>query len=203
MKLAETVIIKLFSWTVIPSMLFIISWWGLALIPILNIYEISDKLIAFFAISGMFIGFIISIFTHKYLFFNFYKIDYFYLSLFYIFFSAVGIAFLMGIPILVILIGVIAGIYIGRRLYITNSYDEKIVKSVSIFSSLVTGFWVLFICLIIKNDVALNQEYTGISIDIFSGTFGMLIVVLIVLLFILLQYFLTNVSCKLAYKMGS
>ena len=186
MKSAETIIIRLISWTVFPAMLFIISWWGLALIPILNIYEISDKLIAFFAISGMFIGFIISIFTHKYLFFNFYKIDYFYLSLFYIFFSAVGIAFLMGIPILVILIGVIAGIYIGRRLYITNSYDEKIV-----------------ICLIIKNDVALNQEYTGISIDIFSGTFGMLIVVLIVLLFILLQYFLTNVSCKVAYKMGS
>ncbi len=203
MKSVEAIIIKLLSWTVIPIILFIISWWGLALIQILNIYDISDKIIAYFAISGMFTGIIISIFTHKYLFSNFYKLPYLYLSLLYIFFSTVGFAFLMGIPILVILLGVFAGIYIGRRLYQTNSYLEKIVKRVNIFSSLVTGFWVLFICFLVRKDVAFNQEYAGIGIDILSGALGMLIIIIIVLLFILIQYFLTNVACKLTYKMGS
>jgi hypothetical protein len=109
----------------------------------------------------------------------------------------------MGIPILVILLGVFAGIYIGRRLYLFNSYNRKIVKRVNIFSSFVTGFWILFICLLVRNDITLNQEYTEIGINIISGKFGMLIIILIVLMFILLQYFLTNVSCKLTYKMGS
>lgn len=173
------------------------------MIRIYNISNISDILIAASAFSGMITGFIISIFIHRYLFSNFYKIPYSSLSLLYIFFSAVGFAFLMGIPVLVILLGVLAGIYMGRRLKLANSYYQKMVKKVNIFSSLVTGFWVLIICLLVRNDVAYNQEYTVTGIDIFSGPLGVLIIIIIVFIFILIQYSLTNVSCKLAYKMRS
>lgn len=113
----------------------------------------------------------------------------------------------MGVPVFNALIGICAGAYMGRRLYLqgitTQEYGADL-KKTGIFSAII----MIFICML-SAYFALKDPYTAANLEgMFNTSFqitnemiyGLVIVGGIGL--IIFQYFSTIVAGRIAYKMG-
>ena len=204
MKQIEVNIIKLIIWLILPFAFFILFWWISASFYIYNILNISETYVVISAFLGLVFGVAITLFTYNYLQKNFYSFPYKYLAIIYFFLSAISFAFMMGIPILVILLGILSGIYTGRRIHFNETETENIFIRVSLFSSLVTGFWVIFISLFAREDGEAHhilEKYTGMSEEVVQGPIGFISIVVVTIVFIFIQYYLTNTACKKSYRL--
>ena len=189
-----------------PLIVGVLFWWITASFAILKIMPISEKFIAFVAVTGLAVGILLDILYLKKWMLKFYEINRAVSILFYLFFSIMAVAFFMGAPVGNLFLGFLAGIYIGRKCHYFNSDQASFAsasKSISIFSAFVTGIEAFPIGLL-----ALREESIINSIN---RIFGFVLfhankigdVILIVLLCGILfgmQFFVTRFGTKLSFR---
>lgn len=203
MKRIEKLIIKSFLWILIPSLSFFLFWWVSSSLAIYQIYTVSENQVAFSAITGLLIGICLVFFTRKILLSRFYSIRYRLLIPIYLFCSAISFGIMMGFPLGNIILGGIAGFYVGRRIKYAKLNPLIIFNKTCLFTAFISGFWALLISILAVGDgevllfLASNFRLTE---NIIIGPIGITLIILATLLIGLFQFYLTRFTCRLSFK---
>lgn len=161
--------------------------------------------VRFWVIIGISVGIVLDIAVLSKLVSKFYNLNVFILIMLYMVYSIYIFGFFMGVPVFNVIPGVIAGLYVGRKMKITgqtdNVYKQEIKKTVR-FSSLV----LLVICCC-SAFLAVTDPYTGANLlgmlnlsSTVTETIIWLVIIWGGLGLLILQYLLLVTAGKLAYE---
>ena len=181
---------------IMPAASFCIFWWGSYLLGL-------DA--AFWVPAGIVLGIIIAVFSLRKLVSRFYSISIYALIALYMAYSIGIFGFFMGVPVFNAVLGVAAGLYVGRKMKIYNQtpavYNKEI-KKAGRFTSAV----LLFIC-VCSAYIAITDPYTGANLrgmlNLSFEITPLMIWLLIVLggsSLLLIQHFLLLISGRIAYE---
>ena len=109
----------------------------------------------------------------------------------------------MGFPLGNIILGVFAGLYIGRRIKYAELYPQSIFMKTSIFTAFVSGCWVLLISILAIDDGEVLLFLTSnfkLTENIIIGPIGITLVILVSLIFGVFQFYLTRFACRFSFK---
>ena len=202
----EYYLIGAFLALLIPLIVFVIFWWSIAALDILNILVIPESIIAIVAVTGLAIGIVLDIIYLKEWTTKFYEMNKVFSILLYLICSVMAVAFFMGFPIGNLFVGFLAGVYVGRKWHHLNGDRASFAsasKNVSIFSAFVTSIEALPIGIL-----ALQEESI---IDFINRIFGFVLfnknifqdIVFILILGIILfwiQYYITLLGTKISFR---
>jgi len=204
MNRIEILIIKIFLWVLIPGLFFFLFWWASASLAIYQIYPISENQIALFSIAGLVIGLCVTFLFRNFLFSRFYNIGFLILGFIYLFCSTICFAIMMGFPAGNIILGGIAGFYIGRRLKHNRLIPIIYLWKTSIFTAVITGFWVLVISILAFMDgqvLTFIESNFGLVKEIMNGPVVIISIIFISVLAGLFQFYLTRFTGSLSLKL--
>lgn len=181
---------------IIPILSLCIFWWSSYLLGL-------D--VAFWSPMGIVLGVIFDIFFLRKLLTRFYSFSTYALIAIYIAYSIGIFGFFMGVPVFNVVLGVAAGLYVGRKMKMKNQtldvYNREI-KKAGRFSSAV----LLFICAC-SAYIAINDPYTGANLKgMLNLNFEVthLIIWMIIVIggisLLLMQHFLLLISGRIAYE---
>jgi hypothetical protein len=192
--------------TFFPGAIMIFFWWLPATLTIYRIIYIPDLYIMISSLTGLSIGIIIDILVLKKIIPKFYDLNKYLLIITYLFCSAFAVSSFMGLPIGNFFLGLIAGLYVGRKCYHLNknhnSYLQNM-KTVSNFTAFITSFEGLLIGLLMLNDKSvINSTNQFLGIQIFSANQyrNVLIIILLCILLYVMQFILTKAAVNLSYS---
>ncbi len=202
----EYYIICAFLAFLIPLVVFVLFWWSIASLDVFNILAIPEYIITIVAVTGLAMGIFLDIIYLKKWALKFYEMNKVVSILLYLFCSFMAVAFFMGFPIGNLVLGFLAGIYVGRKYHYVNRDQANFSsasKNVSIFSAFVTSIEALPTGLL-----ALQEESI---IDIINQIFGFVlfnankivdVIFILILCSILfwIQYFVTRLGTKLSFR---
>ncbi len=171
-----------------------------------NVVFLEEKGIAYWALGGLCVGLIIDVMFVKSWVNRAYQMNSKILAALYIFYSIGVLGFCMGIPILEFPLGMAAGAYAARKMYHTKAGPEEFERSVKKMSIFAAGVMVLICCLITLWAIAGQMIGYRVDTPLLSFTFTVPIFFAVVftggLALVLLQYWLTRISAKLAFKLS-
>lgn len=167
----------------------------------------GTKVLGPWALSGLVPGIVVDLFFLKRWVGNAYSLSNGLLAGFYIFYSVGVLGFCMGIPLLNLGLGVLAGAYTARRLQLAGADVDSRNREFERTSGFTAGVMVAMCCLItlwaIAGEVPGSQFRTTLLSFTFSGPVFWAVVFIGGTVLILLQYWLTLASAKLAYRVFS
>jgi hypothetical protein len=207
MSKIETLILGAIIAVLVPLTLFLLGWFISAALFLYKLILIPETAIPTVAFSGLGLGILLDVAFLKQWTQNLYLFDLRLLSLLYLFYAIVTLAFFMGVPIFNVGLGVIAGVYIGRRcrcLKMNVESFQRAVKKISQFTALVMSFTA-----IISGAIAISDPWTPANLQgmLNLGSFVItpeMIISLIVIgvpLLVIGQYWLTRFAALFAFNL--
>jgi hypothetical protein len=204
----ESTIVGTFLAVVCPLSAFVLLWWSAAAIHILGILPLSERGVSASAIIGLGVGLILDI-----LFLNrfvelFCRIPLHIAAIAYLFWSAIAVAFFMGLPIGNLILGTLAGVYVGRRELLAGSSSkvfQKASKHAGIFTGLVTSTEALLVGLLAVRqhaEVPFVERIFGIKPPSIGGVSGILLVLFLCVILMMVQYWFTRSAAGIAFRGG-
>jgi len=205
----EYLIIGLGLGTLIPLLVFVLFWWSTAALVIYKLVQLPESFIIYAAFTGLAIGITINILYLKKLIPGFYTLKNNILIPLYLLCSFIALAFFMGTPIGNIILGILAGLYTGRRHYYLEQHPDiffSTAKKTSLFTAFITSIEALPIGILALRDTSIftvlkstfhfDLNVTNIIIDI-------IMVFLLCMLLFLIQFWVTNIAAKLAFQINT
>jgi hypothetical protein len=192
---------------VIPLLTFVLFWWPIAALAIYHVASVPDNYIAMFAIAGLAAGIILDFLYLKRLIPFFYNFHLLIMISLYLCCSVIAVAFFMGFPLGNLLLGMLAGIYIGRRCHfkdLNRAAFTVVAKKTSRFTALVTALEALPIgLLMLQEDYLLAAINLFIGFRLFSTSLLQDIFVIVILCLILfgIQFLLTKWTATMAFRL--
>lgn len=129
----------------------------------------------------------------------------------YAFYSLIAFCFGMGIPVLNYFLGIIAGIYIVRKMYYLETGEQEYRRNIKKTATFTSFIMLIICCLMVliaiigkvgpKDSEALFKSLFGLEITINIAGFVCLIF-LGACVMILLQYWLTRLSANITFKLS-
>ena len=190
----------------IPIIVFVLFWWSIAVLNVFKILNISESVITVVAISGLCIGILLDIIFLKKWIPKFYEMDKSLSISIYLFCSFIAVGFFMGLPIGNIVLGIFAGIYVGRKshyLHKNKNHFLSTSKKVSLFTASITSLEALPIGLLALQDdsiIDLINQSIGIKLFTINIIIDMLLILMLCLMLFLLQYILTKKATIKSYQ---
>jgi predicted peroxiredoxin len=179
-----------------PAVALCIFWWGSYLLG-LNA--------AFWAPLGLVLGIITDIFFLRKLVSRFYSFSIYALIALYMAYSVGIFGFFMGVPVFNAVLGVAAGLYVGRKMKINNRTPEVFTKEIKKAGRFAAA--VLFLICVASAYIAIADPYTGANLkgmlNLSFEVTPLMIWLLIVLggsSLLLMQHFLLRISGRIAYE---
>ena len=209
MTKVESVVIGIALSVICPLLLMVLFWWSAASIANYQILPIAEKAIEISAITGLGVGIILDILYVRKWIPRFYALDLKLMAVVYLFCSAIAAAFCMGLPIGNIFLGIVAGVYIGRRLHYSDHGRElflRLTKRVGMYTAMVTGLWTVSIGLLALNErivIQMSQRLFGITRETLTSHFGVVLAILLGAVLATLQYWCTMTASKISYRLGN
>ena len=206
MSRAESTIVGLFIGIICPASLFVLFWWVAAALTIYGVFSIPESGIATAAFTGLGLGILLDILGLKNWITRFYSLDVKLMVLAYLFWSAVAVAFFMGLPFGNIALGTLAGLYVGRKQYYAGASRDLFARSarnVSIFTALVTSAEALPIGVLALSEsitVAALRTIVGLDPSVTTGLIGVGLVGVGCLALMAVQFWLTRTAATLAFR---
>jgi hypothetical protein len=208
MTKTESVVVGIGLGILCPLLLFVLCWWVTAALTIYHVVPIPESRIALAASAGLAVGLIIDVLYLRRWVSRFYRADVRVMALVYLCCSAIAVASFMGVPVGLLLLGTLAGAYVGRREYHVGGSGEsvsKTVRQVSLFTAAVTGAEALLI-----GFLALNEEWvvewlraaTGMDSWTATGLLGIGLVVVLCIVLMIVQYWCTKTMAWTAFGRG-
>jgi hypothetical protein len=188
----ESVIIAVFLFIAFPFTFFVLAWWGSLML------STPEKAIPVCAFAGLGVGIAVVISGLRTWLSRFYSAGKILTVPLYLFWSAIALAFFMGLPIGVVTLGLLAGFYAGRKGYhagMTTNGFKKYVLKVCVFTSIVTGFVSLAMGILAVQDARTMQHIlmlVGMSSLGATASGRAVLVVIAVPVLIGVQYWLTS-----------
>ena len=208
MSKAESIAVGLVVGILCPLLLFVLCWWSTAALVIYQVLPIPESVIIVAAFAGLAAGVVLdALYLRKWIA-QFYNADMRLMVLVYLFCSAIAVAFFMGLPLGNIVLGALAGVYVGRRQHHAGRSKElfrRTVGKVSVFTALVTGLEALPIGLLALGEgmvVELLQQIVGLEESVIAGPVGIGLVGLLSVVLMAVQFWCTRTATWFAFGHG-
>jgi len=208
MSRTETIMIGITGGILCPVLLFVGFWWITATLHIAQILHISEGGIAIAAFSGLALGIVLDLLYLRRWISRFFLLDLRLIALVYLFCSVIALSFFMGLPIGNLVLGALAGIYIGRREYYSAKSEaiaSKTVIKASLFTALVTGAESFTMGLLALNEnwvVEWLQAVTGIDSAAVIDLLGIGLIGILCVLLMAVQFWCTKTIAWIAFGHG-
>ena len=182
---------------IFPIMLFLVGWWA-------SIGFVAEDDIFKFAFLGLGVGVLVDLVFLKKWVGNAFNVNKVILVFIYLFYSFCIYGFFMRLPVANAAMGIIAGLYMGRRMYHQEADDKEFdrnVKVTGIFTTIVMTLICLSSALLALCETSLPAELEGMLHLNFEVTWQMIISMIVLggTTLILSQYWLTKKAASLAF----
>lgn len=201
----ESALIHVVVGALCPLAGFFFGWWSTGALTIYRVWPLSEKAIAVAALSGLGAGLLLDgLFLRRWAA-SFYAWDVRLLALLYLCGSAVAVALFMGFPLGNAAWGTVAGIYLGRRQRYQAATPQALRQAArwaSLFTATVTGLEALPIGFMALQEgivVRILQAATGWSPQHIAGLPGTILVIVLCLVLVALQMWLTRTASTIAF----
>lgn len=185
MKKTEKILIGILLFILIPVSFFFLGWWFSAIIYLIKVFPINSLIMTNLPFICLGIGFIITVSFITNFIKKFYSVDLRLLIFIFLGWSFIVLAFFMGLPVGNLLLGSVAGIYIGRKIYHQNK-DNGISNDITIKTAYLTSF---------------VTAGLSIFVGILSSFKYVLLIILVSIILGVIQYFLTRFCIKTAVSL--
>jgi hypothetical protein len=191
-----------------PASLFILFWWTAAALQLYRVVTMPVGGIAAAALGGLCIGAALDVLCLRRWIRKFYQADLRLAVLAYLFWSAVMVAFFMGLPLGNMAVGAFAGAYIGRRMRhagATRAAFANAVRNVSILAAAVVSgaaFPIGLLALRERIVVQVAQAFVGVDVSALSVPSAVGLVGALCALLAVLQLVLTRLAAEAAFGLG-
>jgi hypothetical protein len=198
----ESILIALFVSIACPFSTFILGWWGSAFV------SSSEKVIKFSALTGLGLGLLLLVVCLRRWIHSFYAVSSILTVSAYLCWSVIALASLMGLPVGNLVLGSLAGLYIGRKAHhqgIATSLFERQARWVGLFTATVVGFISVAMGMRAIQERATMQVilgFVGLSRLAATETGRVVLVAIAVPALIAIQYWLTYVAASWGFKVG-
>jgi hypothetical protein len=206
MRKTESIIVGLVLGITIPLLTFVVFWWAMALIHF-SIPSFPVEVVIAAAFTGLLVGILLDLVYLKRWVKGFYTANPWMLMVFYLGLCIATVAVFMGLPVGTLIVGVGAGIYVGRRRRVASAgitTSTLSIRKTAAFAAFVTAMAALPIGLLALDDPnIISMVETRLLFDhiqINSMTGPALIVLLCCILFAV-QYGCTLAAGKLSYRL--
>jgi len=192
MSKTESAIIAVFLFIAFPFTFFVLAWWGSFML------STPERAIPVCAFAGLGVGIVVVVSGLRTWVSRFYDAVKMLTVPLYFFWSAIALAFFMGLPIGVVTLGLLAGFYIGRKGYhegMAATNFKKDVLKVCVFTSIVTGFASLAMGILAVQEARTMQHIlmlVGMSRLAATAVGRAVLVAIAVPVLVSLQYWLTG-----------
>lgn len=164
----------------------------------------TDESVPYFAVAALGAGVIIDIVFLKRWVRRAYQLNNKVLAAIYIFYSVGVLGFCMGVPILNPVLGTVAGVYIARKMQLIGASEEEKEQQFKKTAFFCAAVMVPMCCLITLWAIAGEMIGSRFETPIFSFTFTVPVFFGVVFTggsaLVLLKYWLTSKSAKVAFK---
>lgn len=208
MNRAESTAIGFVVGILCPASLFVFLWWSAAALAIYRVLPIPDSGVAVAAFTGFGIGIVLDVLCLKNWIARFYHVSIKLMALAYLFWSAIAVAFFMGLPCGNVVLGTLAGLYVGRKQHHIGASREmfaRAARNVSLFTALVTSAEVLPIGLLgLHEDVIIEALRAIAKLDqsVVTGPLGIGLVGIGCVVLMIVQFCCTRTATALAFRSG-
>ena len=153
---------------VFPILFFLTGWWG-------SYLWAAEKNIPYFALGGLALGAVLDALVLKRLVDGAYQIPLGTMAFIYIFYAVGVFGFCMGVPLLVVLMGLAGGYYIGRRLKYNQAQPvdaRRTMRLTSIFTSLVMALACAGALVLAASEATLANQINSMLKDLLEWNAG-------------------------------
>jgi len=208
MSKAESIAVGLVVGILCPLLSFVLCWWSTAALVIYQVLPIPESVITVAAFTGLVVGLVLDALCLRKWIAQFYNAGVRLMVLVYLFCSTIAVAFFMGLPLGNIVLGMLAGVYVGRRQHNAGGSKELFpmtVRKVSVFTAFVTGLEALPIGLLALGEgmvVELLQQIVGLEESVIVGPVGIGLVGLLCVVLMAVQFWCTRTAAWFAFGHG-
>lgn len=202
MSKTESRVIAVFLSIACPLTVFVIAWWVSFALPI------PKKAIPPCALGSLGLGIIIIILRLRRWVREFYAVSLVLAVPLYLFWCAIALAFFMGLPVGVVVLGLLAGLHVGRKGRHGDTQlavFQKDALNVALFTAAVTGLVSLAMGLLAIQEKRTMQHVLSLfGVSHLADTPGgrVALVAIAVPVLIGLQYWLTRTTARWGFKLG-
>lgn len=208
MSKIESILVGVVIGMLCPLLTFVLCWWTSAALAIYGIVRISERAIATATYSGLALGLVLDAIWLRRWIARCYGVSVRLMIVLYLVCSAVAVAFFMGLPAGNLILGTMAGGYMGRREHHTASDREsfsRIIRRTGLFTATITGVEALLIGLLALREKTVGRVlHVGLGMDetAISGPKGVGLVVVLCLALAIFQFWCTRAAGRLAFGRG-
>ena len=209
MSKTESIAVGLAVGILCPLLLFVLCWWSTAALSIWHILPVPVSVIVAAAFAGLVGGVVLDALYLRRWVARFYYADMRLMVLVYLFCSAIAVAMFMGLPLGNIILGTLAGGYVGRRRHFAGESETMFpqsAKKLSLFIALITGLEALPIGLLALGEDWVAEslgQILGLEATIITGVFGVGLVVLLCAILMVIQFWCACSAARFTYRHGS
>jgi hypothetical protein len=196
----ESIIIGFIMCVVVPACLFVPTWW-------LSFLFLPEKAVPITALSGLILGALLDVIFIKRWIKRAYTLNPAVLIFLYLLFSLFVFAMFMGVPIFHPLLGIVAGVYMGRKLRYLRADSEQ-VRYVIKYTALFTACIMCLICVFSATVSLLHPDTPSELKGMLNLTFPVTWPMVVGLIFIggsflvAFQYWSTKKAAAITYCLG-
>jgi hypothetical protein len=189
----EGTIVGVFLAGICPLLTFVACWWT-AVLVLWNVPGFSVHAVIVAAISGLAIGIVLDLLLLRKWMGKFYTASLWLMAAVYAALCVVAVAFFMGLPIGTFTLGLLAGVYAGRREHHAASAEAAVrcgLRRAALFAALMTAGAALPIGLLVLKErsvVELLSKILGREPSAVQGPVGVMVVGFLTLALLGLQY---------------
>jgi hypothetical protein len=208
MSKTENIIVGVFLAGVCPLLVFVVCWWTAAIVS-MNVPGISEHEIALAALSGLTVGIVLDLLFLPRWIRGFYTAGRRWMWTFYAALFLLAGAMFMGVPVGTFGLGLLTGVYAGRRYHHAGSEAAAAghdLRRVSFFTALLTAVTALPISILgLKEQTVIDlvRKIPGIEPSILQGASGAGVVCLFCVVLFAALYGGSLAAGWWAYRMGT
>ena len=204
----ESIIIGLFVGIACPLLTFVVFWWSAALLH-MHVPDFPLSIVIASALTGLCLGLLFDILFLRRWVRTFYIANMWLMIILYLGLSIVAVAFFMGLPVGTFVLGITAGIYMGRRKrYVHSDWINAVpaLRKTALITASVTALAALPIGILALNDqnlLKMLENVSGLNQASIRGLAGFTLVCLLCVFLFLLQYWFSRKAGLLAFDIGN
>jgi hypothetical protein len=198
----ESILIALFVSVACPFSTFVLAWWGSVFV------NVPEQAVGYSALAGFALGLLLLAVRLKRWMAGFYAVKTGLIVLVYLFWSVIALASFMGVPIGNLVLGSLAGLYVGRRALhqgVAPSLFRRQVQWAGWFTAMILGLIAGAMGLLAIQERETMQVILGLVglgqlAATTTGRIGLVVVAVPAL--IAIQYWLTRVMASWGFGVG-